>query len=205
MVLIQKNQDLNEYLQCSDIIDYYSPYIQNLAQRLSEGMANEVNLVKRVYEFVRDEIAHSWDIQAEDVTCNASQVLEAGHGICCAKSHLLAAVLRYLQIPVGFCYQWLQSDDDEHFIIIHGLNAIYLKTIGKWIRLDARGNKPGVNAIFSIDAEQLAWPVRSGLSEKDCPIIFSEPKEEVIQALRTSKDRNQLHEKWPKARILPIE
>jgi len=48
---------------------------------------------------------------------------------------------------------------------IHALNAVYLAEFNKWIRLDARGNKEGVNAQFSIDQEQLAYLVRTYYDE----------------------------------------
>lgn len=190
------SQNIKDYLNSSDVIDYNSSNIKILAKLLSEGIENEIEMSKKVYEYVRDEIAHSGDINSSIVTCNASNVLEHNHGICCAKSHLFAAILRYLDIPAGFCYQWLLSDNNDNLLVIHGLNAIYLKTIEKWIRLDARGNKKGVNAQFSLDVEKLAWPVREELGEKEDLIIYSEPKKEVIQVLRSSKDRKELSKKW---------
>jgi len=196
MELKLESQNLKVYLECSDVIDYNSPSIRNLAKSLSEGIENEIEIARKVYEYVRDEIAHSGDINASIVTCNASDVLEHKHGICCAKAHLFAAILRYVDIPAGFCYQWLLSDNKDNLLVIHGLNAIYLKTIEKWIRLDARGNKPGVKAEFSIDIEKLAWPVRKELGEKDDPMVYSEPKKEVLQVLRSSKDRKELSKKW---------
>jgi len=42
---------------------------------------------------------------------------------------------------------------------------VYLAEFNKWIRLDARGNKEGVNAQFSIDQEQLAYLVRTYYDE----------------------------------------
>ena len=58
------------------------------------------------------------------------------------KAYLLAAILRNLGIPTGFCYQKLILDVEEKpWLVIHGLNAIYLKSVSKWIRVDARGNK----------------------------------------------------------------
>lgn len=83
---------------------------------------------------------------ARDIlTCTASEVLSAGHGICFAKSHLLAAILRCKSVPAGFCYQKLILDDETAPVLIyHGLNGVYIKEYQKWIRLDARGNKEGV-------------------------------------------------------------
>jgi len=119
------------------------------------------------------------------VTCSASEVIKHGQGICYAKSHLLAALLRCLGIPTGFCYQKLVLDDDSKpWLIIHALNAVYLKSLKKWIRLDARGNKEGVNAQFSTNSEMLAFPVRSELSEETSPIIFAEPNYKCVNALK---------------------
>ena len=55
---------------------------------------------------------HSADINEDILTYTASQVLSAGHGICFAKSHLLAAILRCKSVPAGFCYQKLILDDE---------------------------------------------------------------------------------------------
>lgn len=196
MRLVLETQDISSYLQRSDVIDFDSPAIAGLAYSLSEGISDEIQLVTAVYEYIRDEIDHSGDINASTMTCNASQVLAERHGICCAKSHLLAAVLRCLNIPTGLCYQWLASDNSENLQVLHGLNAVYLRPIDKWIRLDARGNKPGVQAEFSIDTEKLAWPVRTELGEADDPVIYAAPKPEVVQALRESLDRDGFWKKW---------
>lgn len=196
MNLRVETQNLDDYLQQSEIIDYRSPAVVDLARTLAMGESGEINLAKKVFHYVRDEIDHSGDIGATAVTCSASQVLAERHGICCAKAHLLAAILRYLGIPTGFCYQWLVSDNDQNQLVLHGLNAVYLKTVGKWIRLDARGNKPGVQAEFSIDTEKLAWPVRSELGEEDDPLIYIEPNPQVVQILQETKDRSGFWERW---------
>ncbi|HBK53011.1 MAG TPA: ABC transporter ATP-binding protein, partial [Syntrophomonas wolfei] len=112
------------------------------------------------YEWVRDNIYHSFDIDGTTVTCTASEVLQHKEGICYAKSHLLAAILRYLGIPAGFCYQKLVLDDsDMSRLVIHGLNAIYIKSLNRWIRVDARGNNEEVHAEFSTEKECIAFPI----------------------------------------------
>lgn len=58
---------------------------------------------------------------------------------------------RNKSIPTGFCYQKLILDDETAPILIyHGLNGAFIRELGKWIRLDARGNRENVNAQFSI-------------------------------------------------------
>ena len=153
--------NIDEYLKEDDVIDFGNENITRLADELYQEAASEAEYIRKAYEFVRDHISHSADINEDVLTCCASEVLKAGHGICFAKSHLLAALLRYKSIPAGFCYQKLILDDDTAPVLIyHGLNGVYINEYKKWIRLDARGNKEGVNAQFSLDKEYLAFPVR---------------------------------------------
>lgn len=143
-------------------------------------------------------IVYAKEYGYENITCTASEVLRAGHGICFAKSHLLAALLRYKSIPTGFCYQKLILDDETAPVLIyHGLNGVYIKEYKKWIRLDARGNKERVNAQFSIDKEQLAFPVRLEKGEKDCFTVYPNPDLKVLEKLRTNKTRTELWNDLP--------
>lgn len=157
-----ESNNIQDYLKKSEVIDYDHKLIVDKCLELEKDMEekgekDEISLIRRIYEFVRDDIDHSGDIGAQEVTCKASEVLELGHGICCAKSHLLSAMLRYFGIPTGFCYQKLCSGQEGlNRKVLHGLNAIYLKDLDKWVRLDARGNKPGVDAQFSIHEEKIA-------------------------------------------------
>ena len=94
---------MDDYLKCDNVIDYDNKIIIELADALFKRADNELDFIRKTYEFVRDNISHSADINADIITCSASEVLKAGHGICFAKSHLLAALLRCKSIPAGFC------------------------------------------------------------------------------------------------------
>ena len=180
---------LKSYLKSSPLIDFYSENIQQFLEVFRDKSQNEVELTRSLFEFVRDEISHSWDIQQKQVTAKASDVLRYGHGICYAKSHLLAALLRGMGITSGICYQRLTLfDTPESGYVIHGLNTIYLSSLGKWIRLDARGNKPGVNAQFSIEEELLAFPVRDFYDERDYLVNYAEPHPDTLEPLKTCGD-----------------
>lgn len=177
----------------SDVIDFTHPAVGRQAARLTAKSATRLELAQRAYAFVRDEIAHSVDCKATGVTCSASEVLLAGHGLCYAKSHLLAALLRANNIPAGFCYQLLGFvDERDAHKVLHGLNAVWLEDRGQWRRLDARGNKPGVNALFLPEGEQLAFTVHPHLGEEDYPHIFTEPDANVVKALRSHSCMAQL-------------
>ncbi|HAX74944.1 MAG TPA: ABC transporter ATP-binding protein [Cyanobacteria bacterium UBA11372] len=193
MELVSEIKDISYYLGASEVIDYEDKGIQAVAAELLARSKNKVELAKAAYEYVRDSIAHSCDIQGRVVTCEASSVLRHKEGICYAKSHLLAAILRCLKIPTGFCYQKLVFDDSEPgYLTLHGLNAIYLEDLDKWIRVDARGNKEGVQAEFNIEKEMLAFPVREQMGELDYPIVYAKPNESVVAALRNIKTLDTL-------------
>lgn len=199
MKLLLKSNKITDYLESSKVVDYHSKDIHLLAVQIKNDSSSKIEIIKMAYEFVRDNVSHSADINGEIVTCKASDVLKSKEGICYAKSHLLAAILRALGIPVGFCYQKLVLEDDiKLWIIIHGLNAVYIEELNKWIRLDARGNKEGVNAEFRIDEEKLAFPVRKALGEEDIPIIYSKPDDNVIRALSSYKTVEELFYNLPR-------
>src|SRR5262245_12914668 len=150
---------MNEYLKETEIIDWRHPKILRLAEMLASE-SDALQTARRCFEWVRDQIRHSYDYRLNQVTCRASEVLEAGTGICYAKSHLLAALLRANSIPAGFCYQrlslGLSLDESGVRFCLHGLNALFLPELG-WYRVDARGNKPEVDAQFRPPVEQLAF------------------------------------------------
>lgn len=198
MNIIQHSDIIDEYLKEDEVIDYKNEFIVEQANTLFEKANNELEYIKIVYEFVRDKISHSADINEDIITCTASEVLKAGHGICFAKSHLLAALLRCKSIPTGFCYQKLVLDDEAAPVLVyHGLNGVYIKEFKKWIRLDARGNKDGVNAQFSIETEQLAFPIRQEMGEVDGFVVYSEPDEKILEKLRQNKTRTELLNNLP--------
>lgn len=161
-------EDISEFLRETDCIDFSNPLIVQKADELKSASSDEVDYIQRAYRFVRDEIPHSWDARLTVVSKKASDVLKNGTGICWTKSCLLAALLRANKIPSGISYQYLtRADDASDGYIIHAMNTVYISPLKKWIRLDARGNKAGVNAQFSLEKEFLAFPARSDFGEKD--------------------------------------
>ena len=198
---------MKHYLKSDNNIDFAdSPEIQQLSQSIAAQASSTVDFIKAAFEYVRDQIHHSADIQGDVVTCKASEVLHEKQGICYAKAHLLAAILRAGGVPAGFCYQRLVLDDDSpQHLTLHGLNAVYVESLEKWVRLDARGNKPGVDAQFSLEAEQLAFPVRAEMGETDIPIIFASPAASVIDALTRSRTLGQLWDNLPVALDIEVQ
>ena len=197
---IVPDSEISYFLEETEIIDFSNPKILSVSEKLNREAADKTDLMKLIYEFVRDEISHSNDSGDMEVTLKASDVLEKGHGICFAKSHLLAALLRQNGIPAGFCYQKLILDEiNNPALIFHGLCGVYIGESKTWIRLDPRGNKNGVNAQFSIDPddEKPAFIIRPEFGEEDFKTIYAEPAAEVIAALTEYKTREELWEDLP--------
>lgn len=198
MKLSLYTDNIDNYLKKDEVINYQDEDIVRLADSLWSNADSDVDYIKRAYEFVRDNISHSADINENLLTCSASEVLAAGHGICFAKSHLLAALLRCKSIPTGFCYQKLILDDETAPILIyHGLNGVYIKEYKMWIRLDARGNKEGVNAQFSLEREQFAFPIRYEKGEEDGFVIYTAPDIKVLEKFKNNKTRTELWDDLP--------
>lgn len=184
MKLICESHKLDDYLMELNEVNYSNPIIKKKADELFNPSQTEIEKAKIAFKYVRDEISHSWDIQSKRVTCKASEVLETKEGICYAKSHLLASLLRSQGIPTGFCYQRLMLfDTPEKGYCIHALNAIYFKSINEWIRVDARGNKKGIDAQFLIEEEKLAFLINEDFDEKDYPVIYTKPHPRTLAAL----------------------
>jgi transglutaminase-like putative cysteine protease len=178
------------FLASTKIINWEHADILSLARSLAEGGDSVEVVAKRCFEWVRDEIKHSRDYQLQVVTCVASDVLLVGGGYCYAKSHLLAALLRANGIPAGLCYQRLSRDDNGPPFCLHGLNAVHLPGVG-WYRIDARGNRAGINAQFVPPVEQLAFPIRLP-GEADFPEIWAEPLPVVVDALQSHSTADAL-------------
>lgn len=198
MELFCESPSLEDYLLELDGVDYSHPLIRKQIKNLFSDSHDEIDIVRIAFEYVRDNINHSLDIQSTRVTRKASEVLFYKEGICYSKSNLLAALLRSKGIATGFCYQRLtKGDTPDTGYCIHALNAVYLKSLERWIRLDARGNKEGVNAQFSIDEEKLAFPVRKEYDEQDYSMIYTEPNVNTITALKQHSDCQMLFDNLP--------
>lgn len=191
---------MDEYLKVSEVIDWQHPGIMERAKRIALGHETPMAIAKACFEWIRDEICHSYDYQMNPVTCRASDVLQHKTGYCFAKSHLLAALLRANQIPAGFCYQRLSIDDKGAPYSLHGFNGIYLPEVG-WYRVDARGNKEGVNAQFIPPQEQLAFKIQLP-EEADFPVILDEPLQIIVEALQSQSTWDEMLRTLPD---IPIE
>ncbi len=187
---------LLKFLRADRYIDYHAENIQAKAAELFGQNMTPVAKIRVAYEFVRDEITHSFDADADVITAKASDVLRYGTGICHAKANLLAALLRSQGIPTGFRFQRLTlADDDSEGYCIHAYNAVWLG--GRWIELDARGNCDGINAQFSLDEPKLAFQARPEYEECFYEGIYASPHPASMQMLETAKTISEIRATIP--------
>lgn len=175
--------DPADYLAEDEFIQTGHPGVRALARELRSQADGDVPFAQAAFEWVRDRVGHSFDASDPRVTLAANEVLEHRVGLCYAKSHLLAALLRAEGIPTGLCYQRLVHGAGH---VLHGLVAIHLD--GAWHRQDPRGNKSGVDAQFCLGTEKLAWAADESLGEIDYPQLFRSPAHCVVDTLRGATD-----------------
>jgi transglutaminase-like putative cysteine protease len=165
--------DLADYLAADGVIDHHHPAIRALAGGLWRDTPEQT--ARAAFEYVRDEIPHSADVDRWSAAYRASEVLAAGNAVCHGKSHLLVALLRAAGIPAGICYQ--------RFEVLHVMAAVHWPTNG-WVRLDARGGAPGAAARFatSREDERVAFPVTA-----DLPGVYAAAPPSVVAALANGR------------------
>ena len=187
---------MRNFLQESKYVDFSAPIVVEKARILFNSNFGAIQKARVAYEFVRDDIPHSFDINAKVITTKASSVLLHSTGICHAKANLLAALLRSQGIPSGFCFQRLtRVGDDSKGYCVHCYNAVWLD--GHWVRLDARGNTNGKKAQFSLGEPILAFPCRSQYQEYFWPGIYANPHAETMHVLERAVRLQDVLENLP--------
>lgn len=194
---------MERFLQPSYYVDLQAENVQAAARELFAPGMTEVEKAKTAYHFVRDEMRHSFDCHAQVVTVRASEVLRHRTGICHAKANLLAALLRTQGIPTGFSFQRITyaAQDESMGYCTHAFNAVYLG--GRWVKLDARGNKPGIDAQFSLGEPILAYPPRPQFAEFLYPGIYAAPQPVTMRKLENSRHPRELYYGFPDELIEP--
>lgn len=182
--LPQSATELEPFLVADTVIDFNHGAVAATHQRITQSAPDAVDAARRVFFFVRDEVRHSMDAGDDIATCLASDVLQHRTGLCYAKAHLAAAMMRLSGIPAGFVYQRIARGDG---LVLHGLLAVYLE--GGWHRLDVRGEKPGVHSDFGLHNEVLAY---CGADVYDIPALLDRPASIIVSTLQLSSSLRQV-------------
>lgn len=200
MELKLESTQLADYLkELPPVVEWHSPRMRERVEGIMSRASSDLRRAELAFEVARDQVAHSFDTGHEVVSITADDALRNGEGICFAKAHLLAALLRGMGIPCGFCYQRvLRKGTVESGHALHGLNAVYLEETG-WFRVDPRGNKPGIDSRFSPQDEKLAYPIRPELGEVDYPDVRVAPLPAVLRAMQEARDCHTLFWTRPQA------
>ena len=193
MAVLIAEPHLQAYLRPTAVIDWQQSQV--LAQARTLTGANPLDTARNCFEWVRDRVLHSADHRRNPVTCSASEVIQHRTGYCYAKSHLLAALLRANHIPAGLCYQRLSINDDGAPYSLHGFNAIHLQPWG-WFRVDARGNRPGIDARFDPPKESFAFAGKLP-GEVTFANVLAEPLPVVVDALKGGGSWDEMLKRLP--------
>lgn len=87
---------MNKYLQETDLLDFSNERIQKLIKEKKWNTLGQLECIKSIYNFVRDEILFGYNT---DDKITASKVLKDGFGQCNTKGILFMALLRACNIP----------------------------------------------------------------------------------------------------------
>ncbi|MFF5259404.1 transglutaminase family protein [Actinomadura viridis] len=173
-----------DYLGEHEAVDLEHELVQSTASELRTG--DDIAYARAAFELVRDRVTHSLDAGDRRVTWRASDVLRERTGLCYAKAHAFVALLRAGGVQAGFCYQRLRAGDPDGGFVLHGFAAALIDD--RWVRLDPRGNKPGIDVAFSADEDRLAYTARPELGETDYPTVYAAPHPAVLDVLKAHDD-----------------
>lgn len=193
-----ESDEIGRYLEDTITVDWQTPSMMSTAKGLLDGLSESEDRIRRLFEFVRDDIDHALDVETDVLTCRASEVLKEGVGLCYAKSHLLAGLLRYAGFPTGFCYVRMADPARAGRFVLHGFNAVYRTSTSTWIYLDARGNREGIDTEcrFAPPWSLAAWP-DSQAGETFLPWIYKRPGKRIIDLLGRAPSLDAVRKSLP--------
>ena len=94
--LVKIDQEMRDYLKSTEQVQSDNPRIRELATQLTSGVKTEFDAVQRIVSWVVDHVRYV----TPPVRYDAVYSLESGKGNCQNYSHLSAALLRAVGIPV---------------------------------------------------------------------------------------------------------
>lgn len=165
---------MKETLKETYFCDYNHPAIRKLAHDLAEQTSDPMDIAKKTFYYVRDNIITGYDLYK----MKASDILKKGYGICWGKSTLLIALLRcnkieaqfgtvpvhrkFIEPLIGNFYRLANSP--YHHCIVHALLN------GRWTILDPVLDKKTFETFFV--PRKIAWGIDWN-GEDDCS-LYSE-------------------------------
>ncbi len=139
-----------KYLKPTFFIDSDSEIVINLAKKLTNDIDQDLERVKVLYEYIRDEFLYTLDnFQMTNPSgYKASDTIQEKRGFCITKSIVLIALLRSINIPARLHFadiinhrspDHLQKIMGTKVFIYHGYVEFYLSNT--WVKLNPAFNK----------------------------------------------------------------
>jgi transglutaminase-like putative cysteine protease len=99
---IVKDNDIKEYLEETEMIDYANSNIKTVATELATGEDDAFVVAVKMAEWTRKTISYNLTSLTAEATQSASWVLENQYGVCDELTNLYIALLRNVGIPARF-------------------------------------------------------------------------------------------------------
>ena len=139
-----------KYLEPTFFIDSDSEIVINLAKKLTNDIDQDLERVKVLYEYIRDEFLYTLDNfqMINPSGYKASDIIQEKRGFCITKSIVLIALLRSINIPARLHFadiinhrspDHLQKIMGTKVFIYHGYVEFYLSNT--WVKLNPAFNK----------------------------------------------------------------
>jgi transglutaminase-like putative cysteine protease len=136
------DNQLDNYLRPTDIIDCDHPSVRQKSEELVSGAKDIKEQATRLFYFVRDEIKYNfWVWRSKPEHFKASNTLTNGNGYCVQKAVLLTALARAAGIPAGLGFAKLRNHLLPQKVIdylgtdilwFHGYTTLYIN--GTWVK-----------------------------------------------------------------------
>ena len=140
---------MEDYLRPTETLDWDSRSVNTKAEELTQGKDGDLEVVKTLFYFVRDQIPYRLFQGLADIDFfKASKTLGRGYGFCIPKAVLLASLLRASDIPSRLHFadlvnHLLPPGSKEYLgtdiMVYHGYVEVFLKN--KWIKLNPAFNR----------------------------------------------------------------
>lgn len=129
--------DVRQYLQETEMIDYRSSGIQQLASKLVEGEDDLYVVTFKIADWVKTNIKYDLNTATADAAQSASWVLENREGVCDELTNLFIAMLRSVGVPARFVtgIAYTTSDLFTSNWGPHGWAEVYFPGVG-WVPFD---------------------------------------------------------------------
>jgi len=203
--------DINTCLLADDWIDHNHPEIVQKVKELTDGLDNDWDKVRVIFNFIRDEIEYNFAPLIESKNdWKASSVLAEKNGMCHQKSNLQVAFFRAAGIPAALTYQKIVDHPlmrtrykemiPDGILPFHALAAVHVDE--KWYRMEATLDsglceRRGYRKTEMKECEETLLPATKENGDPHFEIIedhgyFESYPEEFLDTMLANKERLKL-------------